>query len=660
MVKKKQKIISKFNYDAKNLPKLKKVIKKLENDPYNYANKLDIDDLVEILAGLSHFYYNTDTSLVSDDVYDILIEVLSNLDPTHDFLKEVGSKISKDEVQLPYFMASLDKIKPDTNILESWLKKYSGNYVISDKLDGVSGLLHKTKNKLKLYTRGNGEYGQDITHLIPYVFSKNIDFTDLPVGAAIRGELIISKADFKTISATYKNARNAVAGLVNSKTIRQNVANVSIFVAYSVIHPKLKAQDQMKQLKKWKFETVFNKTIKKIDNNSLSKLLIDRRENSKYEVDGIVVYDNSTSYTLPKTNPKYAFAFKTVMTDQIVEAKVLDVEWNCSKHGYLKPRIRISPVHIVGVDIEYATAFNAKFVNDNVLGPGATVKLVRSGDVIPHIMEVLKPASSNKPKMPDIPYKWNKSGVDILVKDIHGACKDSISIKKIATFFTVLGVKYLSEGLVTKFVDNGYNSIVKILKANKTDLYEIDGFGKTIIDKIYTNITEAFKTVTMIKLMAATTIFKRGLGQRKIKLIFNEYPDIMNQKWNTETMIEKLVLIDGFDKITANQFVDNLPEFKKFLLDLEKVADLKHITKPNTTKKITTNQTMKDHKIVFTGFRDKDLESKIEEKGGKVNSSVSKNTTIVVYADKSGSKYQKAILLNLKTMTKDQFIKKYM
>ncbi len=651
------KIVPKFTYDIKKLPKLKKIIPKLVNDPYNYANKITTDNLVEILMGLSHLYYNTDTPLVTDDIYDILVDLLEKKDPTNEFLKEVGSKISKDAIKLPYYMASLDKIKPDTNVLESWLNKYKGPYVLSDKLDGVSGLLEKKDGKLKLYTRGNGEYGQDITHLIPYVFSKNIDFKNLPDNTAIRGELIISKDNFKKISKKYKNARNVVAGLVNSKTIRKDVADITEFVAYAVIYPKLTAKAQMKKMQDWGFNTVSNKIVKTIDNNELSKLLIDRRKNGIYDIDGIVVYDSSISYDLPKSNPKYAFAFKTVMTDQVVEAKVLDVEWNCSKHGYLKPRIRITPVHIVGVDIEYATAFNAKFVKDNVLGPGATVKLVRSGDVIPHILEVLKPASSNKPKMPDIPYKWTKTGVDIIVNDIHGACKDSISIQKITNFFKVLGVKYLSEGLVTKFVENGYNSIIAILKANKKDLYEIDGFGKTIIEKIYNNIDESFKNVTMIKLMAATTIFKRGLGQRKLKLIFSVYPNIINETYKTkDDLIKKIITIDGFDTITATQFADNLPEFKKFLTNLKKVVDLDHLDK---IKKIKTEQSMQNMKIVFTGFRDKDLEEIIENKGGKITSSVSKNTSIVVYADDSGSKYKKAVLLGIKTMTKDDFIKSY-
>ena len=98
-----------------------------------------------------------------------------------------------------------------------------------------------------------------------------------------------------------------------------------------------------------------------------------------------------------------------VLSEQVVEAKVLDVLWTPSKDGYLKPRVRIEPVNIGGVTIEYATAFNADFVEKNKLGVGAVIQLVRSGDVIPHIMAVISQAT--KAKMPDLPYEWNDSWI---------------------------------------------------------------------------------------------------------------------------------------------------------------------------------------------------------------------------------------------------------
>lgn len=631
-------------------------IKKIEDDPTSFANNVSIKKLVNTLKTLSTHYYNTGESLVSDELFDILKNILSSRDPTNSFLTEVGAPITKNEVKLPFNMASLDKIKPDTDVLDSWKKRYLGPYVLSDKLDGVSALLYKNKG-YKLYTRGNGVKGQDISHIIPYVFDNDVLFDSMEEGTAIRGELIISKKNFNTIKGKYKNARNTVAGLVNSKrSFSKDIANITDFVAYAVINPKLKQRDQMLLMKKYKLNIVYYQVKKDITNDYLSSLLIKRRDDGKYDIDGIVVIDSSKKYSVTVSNPKYGFAFKQVLTDQIAEATVIDVEWSASKHGYLKPRVKIEPVSLVGAVITYATAFNAKFVVDNRLGPGAIIKLVRSGDVIPHIMKVLKPASNNKPKMPKTPYKWTDTKVDIIVKDIHGAQKDAIIIKKLTDFFKRLKVKYLSEGIIKLLVNNGYNTEIKILKANKKDLYDIDGLGETVIDKIYKNIYDAFKIVTLPQLMAASGRFGRGFGVRKCKVITDAYPNILKMK--VSNLYDNIISLEGFSEKTTTHFVNNFPNFLKFFKDLEKVVNISHLRDAKKAKP-KGKQIFQDIKFVFTGFRDKGMENFIENNGGKVSSSVSKNTDIVVYVGTDSTKYKKAKELNIKLIPKETFKKKY-
>ena len=136
-------------------------------------------------------------------------------------------------------MWSMDKIKPDTGYLSKWEVKYTGPYVLSCKLDGVSGLFSGGK----LYTRGNGLIGQDVSHLIPYLkLPNNSD-------VVIRGEFIISKSVFTSKYAKdFSNARNFVAGVVNSKTVDISKVNDMRFVAYEVIKPELKPSKQMESL----------------------------------------------------------------------------------------------------------------------------------------------------------------------------------------------------------------------------------------------------------------------------------------------------------------------------------------------------------------------------------------------------------------------------
>lgn len=640
--------------DLNKIGDLSDILPELLKNPVKYANNTSITKLVDILKKLSYHYYNTDEELVSDEIYDILREILEKRSPKNKYLNEIGAPIKKGKVTLPYYMASLNKIKPDTDALKVWKEKYKGPYVISDKLDGVSAMYIKTRNgEDKLYTRGNGSMGQDISYLIPYVITAHkVDIKDIPIDTAIRGELIISKKNFKKIEDEFKNARNAVAGLVNSKNYSQKVAKITEFLAYVVVNPQYKYKEQMELLLNLGFRTVHHSIKKNITNDSLSELLTTRREKSTYEIDGLVVGDSSKIYDHPNENPSYAFAFKKVMSDQVAEVTVLDVEWNATMHGYLKPRVEITPVKLVGVEITYATAFNAKFVVDNNLGPGARIKLIRSGDVIPHILAVLSPSSSGKPKLPDIPYKWNKSKVDFIVKN-NAKNNTDVTIKKITHFFQILGVQFISEGIVAKLVNNDYDTIEKIITADKEDLYNIEGLGETIVDKIYKNIDTALKKAKLHELMAGSTIFGRGFGRRKLKVITNEYPNIMNEDWDNEELYEKILKLEGYSDITARQFANNFDEFKKFYKKLVKTKKIK-------TKVVKSKKGIFDGmKIVFTGFRNKEWENKIETDGGKVTSSVSKNTTLVVYGDNSGSKYKKAEELKIKLMSKEEFKEKY-
>lgn len=635
-------------------------LKNVLNDPFKYAHKVTIDKLVNTLQYLSFHYYNTSEELVTDEIYDLLRSILEERDPKNSFLSQIGAPIvTKDKVKLPYNMPSLDKIKPSTDTLDIWKKKYLGPYVISEKLDGVSGLLVKKGSTIKLYTRGDGFYGQDISHLIPYIISKK---SLSKIGdIAIRGEIIINKNNFKKIDKQFKNARNAVAGLVNAKHFSVNVAKLTEFIGYAILNPKLTAQDQMIYLGKYQFPSVSYKIINfsELTNDTLSKKLLDSRNNSKYEIDGLVVVDSNKIHDLTQDNPEYAFAFKTILTDQIVETTVIDVIWQPSKYGYLKPKIKINPIDVSGVTIEYATAFNAKYVSDNKLGPGSIIKLVRSGDVIPHILEVTKPSANNKAKMPDIPFKWTDTGVDIIVQDIHGEAKNMIIIKQLTHFFRVLDIKYISEGIITKLVEHGYDSVVKIIKAQHDDLISIEGIGTKLVTKIFDNIKESFKNITLSQLMTASNKFGRGLGVKKFNIILKSYPNILTEKWDKKILKQNIIKLEGFDEITSTQFIEGFDEFKKFYKELEKVIDISHIKKKITIKQTDTIGKLDNMKIVFTGFRNGELEDYITKEGGIVTSTVSKNTDIVIYADTDSSKYIKAQQLNIKLMTYDEFIKLY-
>jgi NAD-dependent DNA ligase len=650
--------------------KINQVIEELKKDPDEILTNISGPNLKKVIDYLSNRYYNFDETLVSDQLFDYIKEFYEK-NFNKDKKVEIGAPVPEKQegkVKLPFFMGSLDKIKPSTNALEKWLNDYPGPYVISYKLDGISALLCKKDNKISLYTRGNGTFGKDISHVLGYI---NVNTDKLRDGDAIRGELIMSKTNFNKIKEQMANSRNAVSGIVNTKKPDLNMLKLVDFVAYWVLSPSLKQTEQMKYIEKKQFTTKHVEyTVKnKITNEELSEVLTKGRKNHKYEIDGIVVIDSSKYYPIiPGSNPEFGFAFKQVLTDQIAETTVIDVIWEISKDMYIKPKVKIDTVEISGVEINYATANNAKNIVDNKIGPGSKIKIIRSGDVIPKIEEILSPSDSGKPKMPSIEYEWNETEVDIVAVNLEGKHMNKLIVKKLAYFFSTLDIKFMGEGNIAKFVDNGYDDLWKILLADKNKIKLIEGFGEKSVDNIYTSIDEGLINRNLYEIMAASQIFGRGIASKKFKLITDIYPNIMEiyKSDGKDKTIKLINAITGFDVKTTNKIVDAMDNFIEYYKKLIKIKPNAIISEKEKTKEINETKSIYPNikkytgkKIVMTGFRDKDLIKELELVGAKISESVSKNTDLVVAVDiteKTG-KLTKAKELNIEIISKDDFIK---
>ena len=614
----------------------------------DYLKSLQISEIEEIISESNHRYYNTDDLRFADEEYDIIKEHLEKIDPSNKILGEIGSPVKVGKVELPYKMPSMDKIKPDTKELSKWIAKYKSpsSYVVSCKLDGVSGLYvyHDTP---KLYTRGNGVIGQDISHLLAYL--------KLPKrkGTVIRGEFIISKSNFiKEYKDKNSNARNLVSGLINKKSPSPEELKYLDFVAYEVIQPEMSPREQMMYLETLQFNTVLHTIQTEISNESLSKYLVDWRKNYEYEIDGIIV-GHDKIYAREAGNPKHAFAFKMVLSDQLAEAKVVDVIWTPSKDGYLKPRIRIEPVELSGVKIEYATAFNGRFVEDNRIGIGAVVQIIRSGDVIPHIMQVITPAVTLK--MPDVEYVWTDTKIDIKLKD---ADENSIvKEKKIAQFFKDLEVVGLGPGNIHRLIAAKYDTIPKILSMEKEDYLQAEGFKEKMAEKIYQGIKTKLEESSLVQIMKASNIFGRGMGEKKIQPILDEYPDILTLQETQEEKIEKVKSVRGIAEKSALLFVKNINPFLKFMNE----SNLNHML---IQKSISYDEShpLFGKRIVLTEIKGKELERFIESKGGEIGKSVSKKVFLVVKKDNATAteKANAADLLGIPSMTEFDFRRIYM
>ena len=639
----------------------KQLLSLFNKDGYDTLDSFSEEELSNLVKKLNDIYYNGE-AIVEDNVYDIIKQKLENKYPDNETLTQIGAPVKKQKAKLPYFMASMDKIKPNTDALDKWMKKYKSGYLISTKLDGISGLYTTEGDEPKLYTRGDGEIGQDVSDLIPYFkLPKDKDIT-------IRGEFIIQKEVFNTkYSDKFSNGRNFVAGVINAKKVEKSKYYDIDFVAYEVIKPQLKPKEQMEKLDSLHVETVLNRYSDTISNDELSQTLLGWRDSYKYEIDGIIVVDNNI-YPRENKNPEYGFAFKMVISDQIAESLVLDVLWDPSKDGYLKPRIRIEPITLGGAKIEYATAFNAAFVEKNKLGIGAMIKLVRSGDVIPHILNVETPAA--EAKFPDLEYEWNESHVDILLKD--ASSNETVQKKNIEYFFKTLKVVNLGPGMVKKLVSAGFNTIGKILEMTISDYESIEGIKNTLATKIYSSIEECIEKASLAKIMTASNIFGHSIANEKTKVILENYPNVLLDKISDNEKIEKIKDIKGMAQKTSELFVKNIPKFMEFLEETKlsyklEQSKIKSINKNTSVVSSENNIIHTDHElykrqIVFTGFRDDQLIKKLEDEYSvKISNSVSKNTYLVLAKnpDDSSSKVVKAQSLNIPVMTKEEFELKY-
>lgn len=622
--------------------------KHLSENPIEYLKNHDTTKIAKQLKEASFQYYKG-TPVITDDIFDIMKNYLIEHDPKNPVLEEIGAVPPGEKIKLPHWTGSLDKIREDESALEKWKSKYTGNVVISDKLDGNSALVVYSSKGIKMYSRGDGYYGQDISHLVSLIsgIPKKIPFANF----AIRGELIISKELWKT-KGKGANARNAVAGVMHSKHPDKELASIIDFVAYEQLQPRASASDGMEVMSEFGFKVPYNKMLKTEDltMESLSKILMERREKSPYEVDGIVIVHDDDHNQIVGKNPSYAFAFKSILTHEEAEVIVKEVIWNASKDGYLKPLIHFEPVTLAGASIQKATGFNAQYIETHTIGPGSRIVIIRSGDVIPHIVRTLTKSASGKPSFPDVPYVWNDTHVDIVLKDKSKA--SDVNIKRMTYFAKTLEMKGVGEGVIERMYKNGIDSIKKLLNVTVEELIKMEGFQRKSAEKVVNEIKESVAKADCLTFMDASNLFGRTIGEKKLKLIVTNFPKILEEYRPTELELSK---VDGIGPTTAKQFLDGLEDFFEFMKDIGIPCN-----KP-ITKSVSTNSSLKDLVVVFTGMRDKELEEVIESRGGKISSTVSKKTSVVVAKDPSdeSGKVKTAKELGVEVIDFDTFRKKY-
>lgn len=623
-------------------------IQKMDKKEYiTFLEKEDLEKLHDFKLYLDDIYYNTGDSSLEDVKYDMLKDILKKRDKS--YKPPVGVKLREGEnrAKLPFWLGSADKITSERpELLSRWKKKNaSKSYVISEKLDGVSLLLFLKDGKLNLYTRGDGSVGADISYL-----SKYLNLPKIKENIAVRGELIIQKETFlEKYKETYKNPRNMVSGLISGKTARKGLEDIH-FVSYEIVGDSMpRPEKQLTTLATLGFEVAKYKIVDYLDLQLLSETLKQFKEKSKYELDGLIVQSNEPYDRNTSGNPDYMFAFKMTGEDSIHQTTVKQVEWNITKWGQLKPVVLIEPVDLSGVTINRVTAHNAKYVEENNIGPKSVIRVTRSNEVIPYIVEVVK---GSIPQMPDVEYKWDDNHVNIIaIKYDNMVC-----VKLISSFFSHMGIKHVSETTVKKMYDNGLDTLVKIISASKERLLKVPEFQEKSADRIYTNIRNGLQNVKIASVIGASGVLGFGIGSKRMDTLFLDIPDLLTvyKSKSQKEIGDMIIKVEGFSYIMADKISKNLKYADLLIKKLSPYVSFK--------KETRVSEGLKGQKFVVSGFRDKKLEEDITQRGGKLVGTVSKNTTALIVQSKEGKatgKSAKALELGIPIYEKEEFLEQY-
>ncbi len=596
-----------------------------------------MENIKEILERASSEYYKG-SPIMTDAEYDALADKYYSESPD-DYHVGAPPELGK-ERELPIPMFSLNKEKDMSRIL-SWVSSNNiGELVITPKLDGISLCVDEFNSPERRFasTRGNGVYGQICDTHYSMMNSGDRD-DDIPV--ITFGEAIMSKKKFekydKDNGGMYKNARNLVGSQVNSDNMSRHILADIDYIRYgmSSLDGSVKFQNRSDELD---FLNTINKAMmpyrvvsSDMITHAMMMSLYDEWSD-KYNIDGLVIEVNSKDKAMrmgrdSNMNPSYAKAYKGHFDESSITS-VNRVIWQVSRHGKLKPVVEIDTVRLSGVDVSRVTAYNARNVIDLGIGVDAVISVVRSGAVIPKIVEV------HNRSTPDIPHECpscggdlENNGVDIVC--YNDRCPEAV-ISRILFFFSTLGCKDVGRGVV-EAIYNGLNidTVKGFLTVDVDSLASMDRYGYKKANKICSSIKACVNGVAEAKLMHASSCFI-GVGEDSIRSI-----------------------LDGSNTGVSDThgYNEGLPRYNEFYSGIK---DFVKITGVNTN----VSNKLAHLNVVFTGFRDANIESTIRNNGGKVSASVSNSIThlVVAYSGSGTTKENKAIDLGKVIMDRDEFL----
>lgn len=627
----------------------------------------NVEQLERDIKYYAENYYRGNT-LISDELFDSLVDKLRQLKPTSGVLTTGwGFEVQGKKVKHKYsHIGSLDKCKTYKEIPDMF--KVNQMIYVSPKLDGLSAVAYYNSGKLiKGITRGNGEYGKDITSKLIKIIGAEIE--DKTFTGAVRGELIISDSNWELLKQKYSNQemiapRNFAAGIINRDGIEEDIQYIDM-VVYKVVGDESNKLRNRHQVLEWLSQN-FKHHIPELcvyitqdwDSNTAVNIFNLFKQNG-YNLDGLVLTLDNIQYTnnsgILYTEVAYKFAAETVNTI------VKEVKWTLSRLQRYIPVVEIEPVELSGAKIERATGNNAKMILDLGIDKGAEIKIQRSGEVIPKIVEVISPVDVNLPTTCPVcneTLRW--SGVDLVCNNKH--CPN-VKLSDLEQWCEVIGeTDGLQWTIMKQYLDMyGIDSVESLYLRKGYIEQDLNTRQLSITDL---KIKEFFKKlyedeVSLYKLLLALNIPR--LGDKTCKEL-SKYPDICKR------LFIYVLNVSAFtDTDYRNIRCDILNVVKEattesIFQNLNKVENVKWIlNSPFIRVKIGQTSNIETKYIAVTGalqtMKRKDFEKYIEQYGYELTSTLSKCEYLVTNNPNSGSsKNKEAQKHNIPIITEKDFL----
>ncbi|MCS5711750.1 NAD-dependent DNA ligase LigA [Candidatus Berkiella aquae] len=646
--------------------------------------------LKELIREHDHRYYVLDDPTIPDADYDELFQELKAIEQNHPELitrdsptQRVGGEALKNFSSVTHLspMLSLDNAFSIEELerFEQRIKQILGNeiteldYSCEPKFDGIAvSLLYENAILVRGATRGDGTVGEDITENIRTIPSIPLKLTGkhIPRLIEVRGEVYMPKVSFFKLNQMaassgikeFANPRNAAAGSLRQLDPKITAKRQLAFYSYGAQVEKDQSwpknhYDSLMQLKEWGIricpESKIVKGIAKVQ--AAWELLLKKRDNLPYEIDGMVVKVNDFALQnelgFVARAPRFAVAYKFPAQEK--KTKLLDVDFQVGRTGTLTPVARLEPVSVGGVTVSNATLHNMDEIARKDVRINDWVVVRRAGDVIPEVVRPILEERGQDTKAIKAPTKCPVCGSQVVRVEGEAAlrCEGGLVcsaqlIEHIKHFVARRAMDI--EGLGSKLVEQLVNqkvieSVADLYHLTKPQLMALERMGEKSATNLLTAIENSKKT-TFAKFLYALGI--REVGEATANLLAENFTNLDELMQADE---EALLALPDVGPVVAQQIRAFFAEKanQKIISALLKAGIEWTIVKPILHE---GSLSLKGKSYVITGtlkYPRDEIKLQLQQKGAKVVESVSAKTDGVIVGEKPGSKYKKAQTLGI-------------